>query len=101
MHWSSRHPGAKASTKDLRYCMRALKDYFELAAAGTIAAAEHGADIIMAYAVALYAYDIAEAMAIPAIGAHLQPNEPSKAYAPMALGSARSFGSPSSTASVH
>ncbi|WP_236641078.1 hypothetical protein [Glutamicibacter sp. HZAU] len=60
--------------------MRALKDYFELAAAGTIAAAEHGADIIMANAVALYAYDMAEAMA---------------------LGSARSFGSPSSTASVH
>lgn len=85
-------PGAKASTKDLRQYLRALQDYFELAAGGTIAAAERGADIIMANAVAPYAYDVAEAMGIPAIGAHLQPSEPSTAYAPMALGAARNFG---------
>ncbi|MFC9932687.1 glycosyltransferase [Glutamicibacter sp. NPDC127525] len=85
-------PGAKASPKDLRRYLRELRDYFELAATGTMAAAERGADIIMTNAVAPYAYDVAEAMGIPAIGAHLQPIEPSAAYSPMALGASRSFG---------
>lgn len=86
-------PGTKASATDLRGYLRELQAYFDQAASGTMAAAEHGADVIMANSVAPYAYDIAEALGIPAIGAHLQPAEPSAAYSPMALGTSRSFGS--------
>lgn len=73
--------------------MRELGEYMDLAATGTVAAAELGTDVILANSVAPYAYDVAEALGIPAIGAHLQPIEPSSAYPPVALGSARSLGS--------
>ncbi|MGW6173646.1 glycosyltransferase [Arthrobacter sp. NPDC055138] len=85
-------PGQKATGADLRSYMRELGDYFDLAATGTLAAAEAGADVILANAVAPFAYDVAEGLDIPAIGAHLQPTEPSAAYPPMVLGTARSLG---------
>lgn len=85
-------PGKRASATDLFRYMRELGEYMELAAVGTVAAAERGADVILANSVAPYAYDVAEALGIPAIGAHLQPIEPSSAYPPVALGSARSLG---------
>lgn len=85
-------PGQKPGAKELRWYMRELQAYFESAATGTLRAAQQGAEVIMANSVAPYAYDVAEALRIPAIGAHLQPTEPSGAYAPMVLGTARSFG---------
>ncbi|PRA00982.1 glucosyl transferase [Arthrobacter sp. MYb224] len=85
-------PGAKPSASQLSWYMRELGAYFDSAATGTLEAAEQGADVIIANSVAPYAYDVAEAFGIPVIGAHLQPNEPSAAYAPMVLGTARSFG---------
>ncbi|MHA7274605.1 glycosyltransferase [Arthrobacter sp. TMT4-20] len=86
-------PGKKATGADLRRYMRELGDYMDLAATGTLAAAEAGTDVILANAIAPYAYDVAEAFGVPAIGAHLQPIEPSTAYPPVTLGSARSLGS--------
>lgn len=85
-------PGKKTTGADLRRYMRELGDYMDLAATGTLAAAEAGADVILVNAIAPYAYDVAEALGIPAVGAHLQPTEPSAAYAPVVLGSARSLG---------
>jgi sterol 3beta-glucosyltransferase len=85
-------PGKKATGADLRRYMRELGDYMDLAATGTLAAAEAGADVILANAIAPYAYDVAEALGVPAIGAHLQPTEPSTAYPPILLGTARSLG---------
>lgn len=85
-------PGEKPSFKDIRTSWQALGGYMEQAASGTLAAAEAGADVIMANSVAPYAYDVAEALGIPAIGAHLQPVEPSSAYPPVLLGSARDLG---------
>lgn len=85
-------PGKKATGADLRRYMRELGDYMDLAATGTLAAAEVGADVILANAVAPYAYDVAEALGVPVIGAHLQPIEPSSAYPPVVLGAARSLG---------
>lgn len=85
-------PGKKATIADLRRYMRELGDYMELAATGTLNAAEHGADVILANSIAPYAYDVAEALGIPAIGTHLQPIEPSRAYPPVTLGLARSLG---------
>lgn len=85
-------PGKKATGADLRRYMSELGDYMELAATGTLTAAEAGADVILANAIAPYAYDVAEALGIPVFGAHLQPTEPSTAYLPVVLGSARSLG---------
>ncbi|SDX30741.1 UDP:flavonoid glycosyltransferase YjiC, YdhE family [Arthrobacter sp. cf158] len=84
-------PGAKASGGLLTF-WRKLGEYMESAATGTLAAAEAGADVILANSVAPYAYDIAEAFGIPALGAHLQPTEPSAAYPPVIMNSARSLG---------
>ncbi|MCD4850556.1 glycosyltransferase [Arthrobacter sp. AK01] len=85
-------PGAKASPGSLRGFWRKLSAYMDDAATGTLAAAEAGADVILANSVAPYAYDIAEAFGIPAMGAHLQPTEPSAAYPPVLMNSARSLG---------
>lgn len=85
-------PGKKATGADLRRYMRELGDYMGLAATGTLAAAEAGTDVILANSIAPYAYDVAEAIGVPAIGAHLQPTEPSTAYPPVVLGTARSLG---------
>ena len=85
-------PGKKAKGADLRRYMRELGDYMGLAASGTLAAAEAGTDVILANSIAPYAYDVAEAIGVPAIGAHLQPTEPSTAYPPVVLGTARSLG---------
>ena len=85
-------PGAKVSSGSLLTFWRKLTDYMDNAATGTLAAAEAGADVILANSVAPYAYDIAEAMGIPALGAHLQPTEPSAAYPPVIMNSARSLG---------
>ena len=71
---------------------RQLVEYMDQAATGTLAAVEAGADVILTNSVAPYAYDVAEASCIPAIGAHLQPIEPSSAYPPVIMGSARSLG---------
>ena len=76
----------------MRWYLRELSQYMELAASGTLAAAEQGADVILTNAVAPYAYDVAEGFGIPALGAHLQPTEPSSAHPPMALGTPRSLG---------
>ncbi|MFE4196255.1 glycosyltransferase [Paenarthrobacter sp. NPDC056912] len=86
-------PGAKAAGGSVLSFWRKLSDYMEGAATGTLAAAEAGADVILANSVAPYAYDIAEAFGIPAIGAHLQPTEPSADYPPVLMNSARSLGS--------
>ncbi|MGO4147668.1 glycosyltransferase [Paenarthrobacter sp. YAF11_1] len=85
-------PGAKAAPGGVLTFWRKLGEYMDNAAKGTLAAAEAGADVIMANSVAPYAYDIAEAFGIPAIGAHLQPTEPSAAYPPVLMNSARSLG---------
>lgn len=85
-------PGKKATGADLRRYMRELGDYMDLAATGTLAAAEAGADVILANAIAPYAYDVAEALGVPAMGAYLQPTEPSADYPPVLLGTARSLG---------
>ncbi|WP_411732044.1 glycosyltransferase [Paeniglutamicibacter sp.] len=85
-------PGKRATGADLRRYLHELGDYMDLAATGTLVAAEGGADVILANAIAPYAYDVAEALGIPAIGAHLQPTEPSTAYPPVVLGTARSLG---------
>lgn len=94
-------PGTKASAKLMRDYIRELQGYFELAATGTLAAAEHQADAIIANSVAPFAFDIAEALGIPAISAQLQPNEPSRSYAPVILGTARSFGAAGNLALGH
>lgn len=85
-------PGANASSGSVLSFWRKLTEYMDDAATGTLAAAEAGADVILANSVAPYAYDIAEALGIPAIGAHLQPTEPSAAYPPVLMNSARSLG---------
>ena len=85
-------PGTKTSPKDLRNYLAELGTYFDQAATGTLRAAEHCADLILANSVAPFAFDVAEALGIPSISAHLQPTEPSGQYAPMTLGTARSFG---------
>ncbi|GAB3521101.1 glycosyltransferase [Arthrobacter monumenti] len=84
-------PGRKPRPADLRRYMSELTDYMDLSASGTLAAAQAGADVILANGVAPYAYDIGEALETPVLGAHLQPLEPSRAYPPMTLGSARSL----------
>lgn len=85
-------PAAKAAARDVLSSWRDLNEYMDQAASGTLAAAESGADVVMANSVAPYAYDVADALGIPAIGAHLQPVEPSRAYPPVLLGSARNLG---------
>ncbi|NWL11202.1 glycosyltransferase [Paenarthrobacter nitroguajacolicus] len=85
-------PGAKASSGSVLTFWRKLTDYMGNAATGALAAAEAGADVVLANSVAPYAYDIAEAMGIPALGAHLQPTEPSAAYPPVIMNSALSLG---------
>ncbi|AFR27104.1 glycosyltransferase [Arthrobacter sp. Rue61a] len=85
-------PGAKASSGSVLTFWRKLTEYMDNAATGTLAAAEAGADVILANSVAPYAYDIADALGIPAIGAHLQPIEPSAAYPPVIMNSAQSLG---------
>ncbi|KSU67805.1 glycosyltransferase [Arthrobacter sp. NIO-1057] len=85
-------PGTKTSATDIRYYLQELGSYFNQAATGALAAAQHGTDLILTNSVAPFGFDIAEALDIPAIGAHLQPNEPSGDYPPLALGTARSFG---------
>ncbi|UKA50132.1 glycosyltransferase [Arthrobacter sp. FW305-123] len=85
-------PGGKASSAGMLTFWRKLTEYMDDAATGTLAAAEAGADVIMPNSVAPYGYDIAEALGIPAIGAHLQPTEPSAAYPPVLMNSARSLG---------
>ncbi|MCF3139958.1 glycosyltransferase [Paenarthrobacter sp. AR 02] len=85
-------PGAKASAGNVVSFWKKLGEYMDNAATGTLAAAEAGADVILANSVAPYAYDVAEALGIPAIGAHLQPTEPSAAYPPVLMNSARSLG---------
>ncbi|TVU58114.1 glycosyltransferase family 1 protein [Paenarthrobacter nitroguajacolicus] len=85
-------PGAKAAGGSVLSFWRKLSEYMENAATGTLAAAEAGADVILANSVAPYAFDVAEAFGIPAIGAHLQPTEPSAAYPPVLMNSARSLG---------
>lgn len=85
-------PGANASSGSVLSFWGKLAEYMDDAATGTLAAAEAGADVILANSVAPYAYDIAEALGIPAIGAHLQPTEPSAAYPPVLMNSARSLG---------
>lgn len=84
--------GGKATVKDALESWHALGHYMDQAADGTVAAARAGADLMMANSVAPYAYDVAEALDIPAMGAHLQPVEPSSAYPPVLLGSARHLG---------
>lgn len=86
-------PGAKAQGASVLDFWRNLREYMDHAATGTLAAAEAGADVILANSVAPYAYDVAEAFGIPALGAHLQPTEPSAAYPPVLMNSARSLGS--------
>ncbi|MGF6835848.1 sterol 3beta-glucosyltransferase [Paenarthrobacter sp. TE4293] len=85
-------PGAKATAGSLLTFWRKLGEYMDNAATGALAAAEAGADVILANSVAPYAYDIAEAFGIPVIGAHLQPTEPSAAYPPVLMNSSRSLG---------
>lgn len=85
-------PGQKPTRADLRRYMDELGAYMQLAAQGTLAAAQAGDEAIMANSIAPYAYDVAEALGIPALGAHLQPVEPSSAYPPIVLGTARSLG---------
>ncbi|MCP2049064.1 UNVERIFIED_ORG: UDP:flavonoid glycosyltransferase YjiC (YdhE family) [Paenarthrobacter nicotinovorans] len=86
-------PGEKAQGGSVLEFWRKLRGYMEDAATGTLAAAEAGADVILANSVAPYAYDVAETFGIPAIGAHLQPTEPSAAYPPVLMNSSRSLGS--------
>ena len=85
-------PGEKATRGVLRHYFEQLGRYMELAAQGTLTAAQAEADVILANSVAPYAYDVGEALGIPVIGAHLQPTEPSSAYPPVVMGSARSLG---------
>jgi sterol 3beta-glucosyltransferase len=85
-------PGTKASAGDLKRYLRELGDYMALAAQGTLTAAEKGADLILANAVAPYAYDVGEALGIPVLGAHLQPVQASSSHPPVTLGLARSLG---------
>lgn len=85
-------PGTKPAMGDLATTWRALGEYMDRAATGTLAAAESAADVILANSVAPYAYDVAEALGIPAVGAHLQPVEPSADYPPVLMGSARDLG---------
>lgn len=94
-------PGTKTSPKDLRNYLAELGTYFDQAATGTLRAAEHCADLILANSVAPFAFDVAEALGIPSISAHLQPTEPSGQYAPMTLGTARSFGNVGNRALHH
>lgn len=79
-------PGKSPKPADLRRYMRDLTGYMDLAASGTLAAAQAGTDMILANSIAPYAFDVAEALGIPAMGAYLQPLEPSRDYAPVALG---------------
>jgi len=85
-------PGSAFSAKDLQFYLKELGAYFDMAASGSLQAAEHGTDMILTNSVAPFGFDIAEALNIPAVGAHLQPNEPSGNYAPLVMGTSRSFG---------
>ncbi|MEV7663993.1 glycosyltransferase [Paenarthrobacter sp. NPDC089316] len=85
-------PGAKATSGSLVAFWRQLGEYMDNAARGTLAAVEAGADVVLANSVSPYAYDVGEAFGIPVIGAHLQPTEPSSAYPPVIMNSARSLG---------
>ncbi|WP_026819053.1 glycosyltransferase [Arthrobacter castelli] len=84
-------PGQKPKPADLRRYMNELAGYMDLGAYGTLAAAQAGADVVLANSIAPYAFDVAEALNIPAMGVFLQPIEPSRAYAPVTLGTARNF----------
>jgi len=85
-------PGTKTSATDIRHYLQELGSYFNQVATDSLAAAQHGTDFILVNSVAPFGFDIAEALEIPAVGAHLQPNEPSGNYPPPALGTARNFG---------
>lgn len=85
-------PGGAKSSGGMLTTWRELSEYMDQAATGTLAAVEAGADVILANSVAPYAYDVAEAVGIPAVGTHLQPVEPSADYPPVLLGSARNLG---------
>jgi UDP:flavonoid glycosyltransferase YjiC (YdhE family) len=84
--------GRKPAVSGMLDSWRQLRTYMDQAATGTLAAAERGADVIMANSVAPYAYDVGEALGIPVIGTHLQPVEPSTDYPPVMMGSARDLG---------
>lgn len=88
----SKAEGAAKGT-NLRGYMRELTNYMDSAASGTLAAADFNPDVIFANSVAPFAYDLAEALNVPAIGAHLQPVAASSAYPPVTLGLSRSLGS--------
>lgn len=53
-----------------------------------------GHDVVVVTGTAPFAYDIAEGLGVPSLGAFLQPFAPSAAYPPVLLNATRSFGGP-------
>lgn len=70
-----------------------LSAYLRGAALGSIEATRDASGIIVT-GTAPFAYDIAEAMGVPSLGAYLQPYAASAAYPPILLNSSRSWGGP-------
>jgi UDP:flavonoid glycosyltransferase YjiC (YdhE family) len=84
--------GAAAPARGMRDYLRELGDYMDQAAAGTLAAARAGTDLLLVNSVAPFGCDVAEGLGVPSAGIFLQPTEPSSAYPPPILGLSRSLG---------
>ena len=70
-----------------------LTRYLKQAGLGAVAAVSGAEpDVVVGTGTAPFAFDIAEGLGVPSLGAYLQPYEPSADYPPVLLNSTRSWG---------
>ena len=84
--------GWRSSPQFLAEQARRMTRYLEDAAVDLLAAARH-ADVLLVNLTAMFGYEIADGLDIPAMGVYCQPVEPTGAFPPIFLHSARSLGS--------
>lgn len=84
--------GWRPSPRFLAEQARRMTRYLEDAALDLLAAARH-ADVLLVNLTAMFGYEIADGLGIPGMGVYCQPVEPTGAFPPIFLHSARSLGS--------
>ncbi|TQM45139.1 glycosyltransferase [Pseudonocardia cypriaca] len=84
--------GWRSSPRFLAEQARRMTRYLEDAAVDLLAAARH-ADVLLVNLTAMFGYEIADGLGIPGMGVYCQPVEPTGAFPPIFLHSARSLGS--------
>jgi sterol 3beta-glucosyltransferase len=83
--------GWRTSPRFLAEQARRMTRYLEDAAVDLLAAARH-ADVLLVNLTAMFGYEIADGLGIPAMGVYSQPVEPTGDFPPVLFHSARSLG---------